>query len=549
MTIPAKQRAVQLVGEDKLVYNENKAVHQPNDYQVLAKIEAVGLCFSDLKLLKQFSGHSRKSAILSGISADVLKEIPSYAIDQSPTVPGHEAVVRVVKAGNKVKGITEGQRYLVQTDYRWLPTANSNAAFGYNFEGALQEYVVMDQRVITSPDGESMLIPASDNLSASAIALVEPWACVEDAYVVHERQRIKSGSKMLIAADCEIDIENLKTLFEKYGQPSVITIVGSADLSSIDIKTQKAERIETLADAGFDDILYFGSDADTIEKLFPKLAVSALFNIVLCGGKVNREITCKIGRVHYGNVRIIGTKGNNPCDAMAYIPKTGEIRKGDKVEVVGAGGPMGVMHTVRNVCQGVEGITVYAGDLDDNRLALLNKIVNPLAKKNNVNYVPYNPSKGQSPDGVTYLALMAPITKLITSAIKTVSKGAIINIFAGIAATVDGQIDIDQVIDKQIYFIGTSGSTLEDMKTVLNKVETGKLDTNISVAAVCGIKAAVDGIRAVEKQLIPGKIIVYPSCGDLPLTRLEELDNVKPDAAKKLNDGLWTKEAEAELTK
>jgi hypothetical protein len=29
---------------------------------MLAKVEAVGLCFSDLKLLKQFSEHSRKSA-------------------------------------------------------------------------------------------------------------------------------------------------------------------------------------------------------------------------------------------------------------------------------------------------------------------------------------------------------------------------------------------------------------------------------------------------------------------------------------------------------
>ncbi len=51
-----------------------------------------------------------------------------------------------------------GERYLVQADYRWLLTANSNAAFGYNFEGALQEYVLMDERVITSPQGDSMLV-------------------------------------------------------------------------------------------------------------------------------------------------------------------------------------------------------------------------------------------------------------------------------------------------------------------------------------------------------------------------------------------------------
>ena len=41
-----------------------------------------------------------------------------------------------------------GERVLVQTDYRHLPTASSNAAFGYNFEGALQEYVVLDLSLI-----------------------------------------------------------------------------------------------------------------------------------------------------------------------------------------------------------------------------------------------------------------------------------------------------------------------------------------------------------------------------------------------------------------
>ena len=35
-----------------------------------------------------------------------------------------------------------------QTDYRWLPTAGSSSAFGYNFEGALQQYVLLDQRVV-----------------------------------------------------------------------------------------------------------------------------------------------------------------------------------------------------------------------------------------------------------------------------------------------------------------------------------------------------------------------------------------------------------------
>ena len=96
----------------------------------------------------------------------------------------------------------------MQTDYRWLPTASSNAAFGYNFEGALQEYVLMDERVITSPEGDSMMIPASEKLSASAIALVEPWACVEDSYAAKDRTTLKEGGKMLVVTEEGVNIQH-----------------------------------------------------------------------------------------------------------------------------------------------------------------------------------------------------------------------------------------------------------------------------------------------------------------------------------------------------
>ena len=150
-TIPEKQRAVQLVGPDQLRVNESKPVFQPGAHQVLCQIEVCGLCFSDLKLLKQFSGHARKSEITSGIGKDALAQMPHYVPGDKPVVPGHETVVRIVKVGPEVKQFKVGERYLVQTDYRWLPTTNSNSAFGYNFEGALQEYVMVDERVITAP--------------------------------------------------------------------------------------------------------------------------------------------------------------------------------------------------------------------------------------------------------------------------------------------------------------------------------------------------------------------------------------------------------------
>lgn len=546
--IPESQYAVQLVGPDELVLNKSKEVFRPGPQQILCEVEVVGLCFSDLKLLKQFASHVRKSDVVSGIDSAILQEIPSYVPGEAPTVPGHETVVRVIAAGDSVKKYLPGERYLVQTDYRWLKTASSNGAFGYNFEGALQEYVLMDERVIHAPDGESMLLPVSEELSASAVALAEPWACVEDAYVSQERTLIKAESQMLVVADTEVAADVFANLFYRYGRPAQTTWVSkSSPPANPDIPLKSVSNISGLTDAGYDDVIYFGSAPGTVEKLFAKIAAKGLLNIVLCGGRFEREVVTMVGRVHYGGIRIAGTVGSDPAESMAYIPKDGEIRAGDRINVIGAGGPMGAMHAIRNICQGVKGVSVFAGDVDDNRLATLTRIAEPLAGKNGVEYKTYNPKKETIAEAFDYTILMAPVPDLVAASVRGAAKGGIVNIFAGIPATVTGKIDLDTYIEKQLYFIGTSGSTLEDMKRMLEKVQTGKLDTNVSVAAVCGLDGATEGIRAVENRSIAGKIVVYPSCKGLGLVPLEKLSKELPQVAECLDNGLWTRGAELKL--
>ena len=524
--LPQKQRAVQLVGPDQLRINEAKPVFKPGPFQVLGRIEVVGLCFSDLKLLKQFSGHARKSPITSGIDPGALLEMPHYVPDNKPAVPGHETVIRIVATGNKVTRHKSGERYLVQTDYRWLPTASSNAAFGYNFEGALQEYVLLDERVITAPNGESMLIPVPEDLSASAIALVEPWACVEDAYTEKQRQTLKDGGQMLVVGETTVDKNRVQHLPGKLRSASFIT----------------ADKVSDLKDAAFDDVIYFGSNADTAEKLFAKVAPGGLFNLVQCGGKFGRPVVSQVGRVHYGGIRVIGTTGSDPAAALAAIPATAEIRPHDKINIIGAAGPMGTMHVIRNLCQGVPDVTVFAGDLNDERLTSLQKLTEPLTRKNNNTLRTYNPQKTKLTEKFDYIVLMAPVPALVVQAIPSAANRAILNIFAGIPANVTAEIDLDQYIAKQLYFMGTSGSVLEDMKQVLAKVIARQLDTNLSVAAVSGLDGAIDGIRAVEKNLMPGKILVYPSCHGLKLTPLTELGGKVP-----LENGHWNRQAEEAL--
>ena len=294
-------------------------------------------------------------------------------------------------------------------------------------------------------------------------------------------------------------------------------------------------------------MLYYGSDPQTVEDLFGRVGTAGILNVVQCGGKFGRDIVAAVGRVHYGGMRIIGTTGSDPADSMATIPETGEIRPGDRINVVGAGGPMGVMHVIRNICQGVEGVSVFASDVDDDRLARLNRVAAGLARKNGVGFKTFNPTKDEVRERFGYTAIMVPIPALVAEAIEDSAERGLINIFAGIPATVDGRIDLDAYIQKRLYFIGTSGSTLEDMKRMLEKAESGRLDPNVSVAAVSGLDGAVEGIRAVENRQIAGKIVVYPACRGLGLVRLDELSEKEPQIAAELEDGLWTRAAEQAL--
>ncbi len=532
--IPNTQHAIQLTGPGQLILNPAKPVPAPGQHQILCYVEAVGLCFSDLKLLRKFSEHPRKKEIISGISQHILKEIPSYAPGNAPTVPGHEAVVRIWAIGKDVKSFKPGQRYLVQTDYRWLPTAGSNGSFGYNFEGALQEYVLMDERVITSPDGESMLLPAPEELSASAIALIEPWACVEEAYAEKQRKKLKTNGRTLIVKEAQYDKGLLNTFLEKFGTP--------AQIEYIEFPSQAETKYDF-----YDDIVYFGFSAETVEALFSKLAAGGLFNIVLCNGRLDREIMTNLGRIHYAGTRIVGTKGQDPAESMRYIPASGEIKKKDTINIIGAGGPMGIMHVIRNLCQGLEDIEVFAGDTDENRLKNLTRIAALPAEKNKLLFQPYNPAKNQLHKEFSYIVLMVPASELVASAVQTAAEKAIINIFAGIPAETSATIDLNTYIEKQLYFIGTSGSILEDMKSIVRKLESEKIDTNLSVAAVCGLDGVADGIKAIENRSIAGKIMVYPCCKGLPLLTLNRLSEQLPEVAKELHNEIWNLKAEKKL--
>jgi hypothetical protein len=135
----------------------------------------------------------------------------------------------------------------------------------------------------------------------------------------------------------------------------------------------------------------------------------------------------------------------------------------------------------------------------------------------------------------------------VADAIRDSMEGALINIFAGIPAPTREELDLDKYIANRCYMFGTSGSVIQDMKVVLEKVENGRLDTNCSVDAIAGMAGAVAGLEAVENRSLAGKIIVYPMLHSVGLIPLTEMGHHFPTVGTLLEHGQWTKAAEDEL--
>ena len=248
--------------------------------------------------------------------------------------------------------------------------------------------------------------------------------------------------------------------------------------------------------------------------------------------------------------RWIGTTGSDPAESYQRIPATGEIRDNDRVAGHRRRRPDGpdARHP-RRLLRHSRTSRVVGTDMDDARLASLRQEgraagqgqqASPLRMVNTAKTHAHREVHLHRPDGPGRRA--GRRTRSSDAA-----PGCLINIFAGIPAPTKHELDLDTYIGNRCFMFGTSGSTIRDMKIVLQKVQTGQLDTNCSVDAVCGMAGAMDGIAAVENRTLAGKIIVYPQLHDLPLTPLAELAGKFPTVAAKLEAGQWTQAAEQEL--
>jgi L-sorbose 1-phosphate reductase len=221
---------------------------------------------------------------------------------------------------------------------------------------------------------------------------------------------------------------------------------------------------------------------------------------------------------------------------------------------------MGQMHVQRAVQHQRPPRRIIATDLDAVRLQSVVDRFGAMAHERGIELITLNPQAlagisfdeelRRLADGRGYddIVCMVPAAAVIEHASDFLAVGGWFNIFAGVARGTMARLDANRMIRDGCRYLGSSGSSLADMRETLSRVQHGDLSTNASLAAIGGMTAAREGLQAVKEGWFPGKTLIFPQIHDLPLTPLAELKEQLPTVFALLKEGqFWTAEAEEEL--
>jgi NADPH:quinone reductase-like Zn-dependent oxidoreductase len=109
-------------------------VPRPDADQMLVRIDSVGLCFSDVKILRAGGSHPK---------------LYNRDLSQEPTRLGYEVSLTVIEVGDNLQDrYHAGQRLAVQPD---IYQDGKSTAYGYTIPGGLIQYHLMGSTPTTVP--------------------------------------------------------------------------------------------------------------------------------------------------------------------------------------------------------------------------------------------------------------------------------------------------------------------------------------------------------------------------------------------------------------
>ncbi|MCS7208481.1 MAG: zinc-binding dehydrogenase [Fimbriimonadales bacterium] len=553
---------------------------QPAPDELLVRIDAVGICFSDLKILRLGGEHPK-------IARDLRRH---------PVVMGHEISCTVAHVGDALHSRFQvGERYIVQAD---VYVNGRVQAVGYALDGGYTQYTLFGRPVLDG-DAGCYLLRCPESLGYAEAALVEPWACVVASYRIQPRPTPQRGGRWLVTIPHTPTVHYRCSALATLRYPS--SGEGASTLGQIAQATQgfalvvvdargnpladeflqaahqlgmHAQRVEVAEASLYDPALLhslqaaYAPDGFTDALLYgnptPALLETALD--ALCYGGV-LSFTCHhrlgavpidVGRLHYDRLQILGTTSWDITDAYHHTRDTA-LRRGDRLLLFGAGGAMGQMQLFYALTRPEPPAQVVVVDRHPERLAPLRELGTPLAQAAGVDLQFYcnadaEPDAQQAhlkslcPHGFDQVMLLASSPDAVALTYPLLTDGGVLNLFAGIPKGQKVALDLTPLATRHMRLLGSSGSTMNDIAECLRLVAEGALPARKVIGAIAGLNALPDALSAVQAHRYPGKIVVFPQLPDLPLFGLHELASHLPEVHAHLENGrYWTTAAEALL--
>ncbi|GIF68456.1 hypothetical protein Ais01nite_64910 [Asanoa ishikariensis] len=495
----------------------------PGRDELLVRHDAVGVSVSDAKIARLGLEHPR--------------------VREFPVVPGHEVCLTVAFVGPELRGTyAPGDRFIVQGS---MTVDGVARGYGYDLRGGLAQYAVLGPKMLP------YLVPVRSSTGYAEAALAEPWACVEAAYAVTYRTTWLAGGTVWLTGDGagvelgeaagwrprRVHLDVRDTAFAE-------RVRGWAHATGIEVVAGAPEDV-------VDDVVVLGPDAERVERAIDALAPNGTCAIVTAE-PLAHPVRVDVGRLHYDGLALFGT-GQSDL-AAAYAPIRTELSPGGRLWVVGAGGPMGRMHMRRALQRDGRPASIVATDRSGRAGRGFGRIApdvltflserecgdaETFAKKLN------DVTGGAGFDDVV---VTAPAATAVETAFEHLADGGVINLFAGLPRGTRCAWDLTAVAHRGVRAVGTSGSTVADLCQARDRIESGAVQPNRSVAAIGGLDAAPDALRAVAEGRFGGKVVIFPNLrGPLPLTALTELRGVVPDVGERLDRIHWSQAAEEEL--
>jgi L-sorbose 1-phosphate reductase len=345
--LPTTMRALVLegTGPDHLAVR-TVPVPKPGPKQLLARVDAAGICTSLIKLIDQGNRHSL---------------VYGWDLARFPLILGDEGSITVMQVGTELADRYQpGQRCVIQpavdhppvnhlARYRDGGRGIDKVAVGYTLPGHLAEYMLVTEETIQA--GCLILLP-DDSLPFAHAAISEPISCCVSAqahhmHLVQDAPRqprsavnglkrggvtvvigagamgrmhvdvaIASGTRSILVSD--LDASRLELTRSLFGERAKQAGVG---LFTVDVSTQdlQARVNELTRDRGADDVIVAVGSRPVIENAAALCARGAVLN--LFGGLKKGEdvVGLDTGIVHYREINVTGSSGGSPWDVKQSL--------------------------------------------------------------------------------------------------------------------------------------------------------------------------------------------------------------------------------------